>query len=139
MVMHPGYFRELEESNLREILSGGVGEILFLQIKMMTADNNEVQPEEIFAALPEGPERNLVADMLLNASRLDPAGKGAEHSREELGELLEWLVIEAKRNLSKNLTLQIKEAEKNNNFDVLEKLLLQKQNVEREMRGYGRV
>ncbi|MBM9605067.1 DNA primase [Desulfopila inferna] len=137
MVMNPRYFKELEEKNLRETLRGGVGEILFLQIKMMTAANSEVQPEEIFSALPEGPERNIVADMLFNASRSDFIGSAADQAEEELQELLEWLDGQNQRNLSRSLTLQIEQAQKENDFVALEKLLLQKQTIEREMRGYG--
>ncbi|MEE4240804.1 MAG: DNA primase [Desulfopila sp.] len=139
MIMNPQFFRELEEKNLREILQGGVGEIVFLQLQMMLKEKSEVQPEDLFSALPEGPEKTLVGKILIKAPQSAALSQGKKHAqdsgKEELGELLDWLDIQHKRNISNALTVKIEEAQRENDFAALEKLLNQKQHIEKEMRN----
>jgi len=134
MVMQPCFFAELERGNLRQVLQGGVGEIIFLQVRKMVEQGSEIQPEDIFASLPEGPERALVEKILLEASRIEKH-KGSEAAQTELQELLQWLEMQAKRTLSTSLMVEIEQAQKENDFAKLENLLRQKQTLEREMRG----
>ncbi len=134
MIMQPGFFAELENGNLRPALQGGLGEIVFLQMKRMVEQSKEVQPEDIFASLPEGPERELVGQILLEASRIEK-NTGGEAVRAELQELLQWLEMQTKRTLSASLMAEIEQAQRENDFEKLENLLRQKQTLEREMRG----
>jgi DNA primase len=139
MIMNPQFFNQLEEKNLRGVLQGGIGEVVFLQLKTMLKENNDVQPEDILSALPEGPEKNLVAEMLLKAPQFVAALQGERQRKDtrkdELGELIDWLDIQEKRHLSNMLSIKIEEAQRENDFAALEKLLLQKQVVEKELKN----
>jgi len=133
MILNPNSFRQLDDGNLRQILQGGVGEILYLQIKMMLGQAEDVQPEDILSALPDGPERNLVAEMLLNASKSERSNSNEEAKDEELKELIEWLTLEKLRNISKDLSNKIEEAVRSNDSKLLEQALQDHQKVEKEI------
>ena len=68
MVLQPKFFSNLEERGVRECLTGGVGEVLFLQLKSLLVKNPDAEPEELLTNLSEGVERSLVADLLLRAA-----------------------------------------------------------------------
>ncbi|MFN2353748.1 MAG: hypothetical protein ABR512_04385, partial [Desulfopila sp.] len=68
MILHLEFFQELERAGIRTILQGGIGEVVFLQIQSMIYENNDLQPEEVLQALPEGAERKLVSDTLFKAA-----------------------------------------------------------------------
>ena len=70
MIMHPLALPRLETAGIREYLTGGIGEILFLQIRSLLEKGRDVQPEDLLSALPDGPEREFVTEMLLKASSL---------------------------------------------------------------------
>ncbi len=137
MVMNPADFKALEEAGVRQSLQGGIGEIVFLQMKMMLQDGAEVQPEEILSALPDGAERSVVADMLLNASQLDSIqDDDNEEKNTELKELVEWLELKKMHSISESLSERIKEAQQNNDFSSLVNLLQEKQRVEIEIEKF---
>ncbi len=139
MIMNPQFFKQLEEKNLRGVLQGGIGEVIFLQLQTLINADEEVQPEDLLSALPEGPEKSLVAEMLRNAPQfaVTHQGKGQRKDTrtDELGELVEWLDIHEKRNYSKMLTAKIEEAQRENDFTAMEKLLHEKQVIEKEMKN----
>ena len=68
MILLPQFFLQLAEAGLRGCLAGGVGEILFLELQSLLAINPQTEPEELLTVVPEGVERRLVAELLLNAS-----------------------------------------------------------------------
>ena len=67
MVLNPRFFTRLAEGGLRDCLVGSVGEIVFLQLRRLIDTRTEVEPEELLSVLPEGAERAMVSDMLLEA------------------------------------------------------------------------
>ena len=134
MIMNPHHFEKLEEKNIRSALQGGMGEILFLQVKMMLASGKEVQPEEVLSALPEGPERSFVADVLLNAPQVGGVEEPTQQEKQELVELLDWLDTQEMRAVSNDLSRKIEEAQQNNDFQRLTELLQEKQNIEIQLR-----
>jgi DNA primase len=138
MVMNPHLFNALDARDVREVLQGGIGEIIYLQIKLLLAGGSVVEPEEILSALPEGPEKKLVSDMLLKAAQFSTFNTTEEVKKEELGELLEWLEYSKMRKLSREIDEKILSAQKNNDFKELQKVLLEKQRIEQEMRNITR-
>ncbi len=134
MVLNPRFLNELEEHGVRDVLQGSLGEIIFLQIKMLTKKNSDVQPEEILSGFQEGPERSFVSETLLAASLLEEAAEATE--RKELAELTEWLELENMRKQSTLISKHIEEAQLKGDFDDLENLLIKKQNIEKEMRKF---
>ncbi len=130
MVMNPGYFQELEGLGVREVLAGGLGEIVYLQVRELLGKDMDVQPEDILSALPEGPERKVVSDMLLQASERHGEADVPDFLQKEFEEVKQWLTLERLRILSKKLDHQILAAQQENDFDQLRALLARKQEME---------
>lgn len=130
MVLHLQHFKDLDGKEIRRVLQGGIGEIIYLQIKKMLADDVDTQPEEVLQALPDGPERKLVAEILIDAGE---SFKTAE-LKEELQEILSWLERQLMRQRSDDLSMEIEKAQLRDDFTLLAQLLQEKQKLEVEMR-----
>jgi DNA primase len=137
LVMHPHTLPRLEAGGIRDYLAGGVGEILFLQVKSLLEKGGEVQPEDLLTALPAGPERDFVREMLLSAPSLGHQTMEAEELEEEISEVTEWLRRENLKRVSVELLNKINELNGYSDPGVLEDLLKRKQEVDRELRGIG--
>jgi hypothetical protein len=135
MIFYPQYFRELEEKGLRSCLAGTVGEILFLQLQAILAKKTEVEPEELFTLLPEGAERNLVSELLMQAPERTGGLALAASPEEELAELLDWLQRQMLQRMSEDLQRQISAAQLRGDTEALHQLLVEKQGVDRQMQG----
>ena len=134
MVMNPADFTLLEEAGVRECLEGGMGEIIFLQMKMMLQERADVQPEEVMSAFADGPERSLVAEMLLNTSQLESIQEEDGEKSTEFAALLELLKLKKMRIYSSQLDAKIKEALENDDLSALADLLKEKEGVKEKMR-----
>lgn len=132
MLMNPGVFQQLEEVGIRENLAGGIGEIIFLQMKNMLTRAEEFHPEEILPHLSEGAERKVVSEFLLDASATD-AVLGDEGIDAEQQELIAWLKRERLQNRSKKLTQEIAVAQSSGDFSLVEELLREKQTLARQL------
>jgi DNA primase len=135
MVMHPLALPRLETAGIREYLAGGIGEILFLQIRSLLERGREVQPEELLMVLPDGAERDFVTKMLLKAPSLNSCSLDGEDMESETEEVMEWLRIEKLQQISLELLRKISDIRKETDPAVLQLLLQQKQKVDRELRG----
>lgn len=125
MILTPSIFDQLEEAGVRQFLEGSSGEILFLQMKAMLAKNPDFEPEELMSSLPEGPERAVMAEILLSAG-----GEGAEQQEDDVHELIAYLKVVSMRRESKELLQKISEAEKSDNVELLQELLMKKLQVD---------
>jgi len=134
MVLYPAHFRRLEQVGLRLRLASGVGEILFLQLQALHAKGREIEPEELLAALPEGEERALVAEILLAASSPDSGSTRCSGTEEELAELVLWLKREELKERDRNLTAEIENVPSDEHETVM-RLLLAKQKIDQELRA----
>lgn len=135
LVMCPLALPRLEEAGIREYLTGGIGEVLFLQIRSLLERGGDLQPEDLLTVLPDGAERDFVTEMLLKAPSLNqhnPEGDGLEG---EIAELMEWLRLEQLKGLSGELLQQINAMQPDCDPAALEVLLQRKQKVDRELRG----
>ncbi len=130
IVLNPGFFYDLDGLGLRAVLAGGIGEIVYLQVRELLEKGMDVQPEDVLSALPAGPERKMVSEMLLQASEKHKKNHLPELIQEEFAEVRHWLTLENLRILSKKLDHKILEAQQENDFDQLRALLAQKQEME---------
>ncbi|MFH2122243.1 MAG: DNA primase [Pseudomonadota bacterium] len=138
MVLHPAHFLRMEEVGLRPRLACGVGEVLFLQLKALHAKGRELEPEELLAALPEGEERALVAEILLTASSADSGSSYCSGTEEELDELLLWLKREELQEMSRQLIAEIGKVQRDEHeFVTLSRLLQEKQKIDKELQDLG--
>jgi len=137
MVLNPMSFHELEESGIRECLSGTVGEILFLQLRKGLAENPKLQPEDLLTLLPAGAERGMVADLLVNAAKktVAAAAVSVKDSEAERTELLEWIRCEALKKRSTALASQIQKVQGEGDFQRLQELIAKKVDVDKQLQN----
>lgn len=135
MVLHPQFLPRLETGGLRDCLAGSIGEILFLQLKNLLEKHGEVEPEELLSVLPEGVERTLVADLLLDA----PDGGAVEGDSAigdaEAEELLDWMRQYSLQRSSDRVLERIAEVQATGDFRQLQELLIEKQKIDRTLQG----
>ncbi len=135
MVLNPVHFKVLEEHGIRDALAGGMGEILFLQLKAMVEERGEFEPEELLSKLPGGQERKLVAELLMQASLRDLPENNDEdmESGSELGDMLHYLKTISLRKQSETVKVQMKEAEHTGNMEKLQGLVLKMVEIEKKL------
>jgi DNA primase len=134
MILQPKFFPRLEEGGLRECLAGGVGEILFLQLKGMLAKNPDAEPEELLTVLSEGVERSLVADLLLRAPNRSHVGDG-DDSGDEFTDLLHYLKRYHLKKDSEELMERMQRAQQDGDSGLLEELMVKKIEITRKLHG----
>ncbi|RPH43858.1 MAG: DNA primase [Desulfobulbaceae bacterium] len=135
MLFYPQYFDSLSENGLRECLAGSIGEVLFLQMQALLSGRSEVEPEELLSALPEGAERNLVADLLLKATERSGGNALSATPEEELADLLEWLKRFQLQQASENLQQQIANIGVPVDGVELHRLVMRKHEIDRQIQG----
>lgn len=138
MVLQPKFFSRLEEGGLRECLAGGVGEILFLQLKGLLAKNPEAEPEELLTVLSEGVERSLVADLLVRAqyhSLMKNSNNGSDDPADEFSDLLEYLKKYHLKKSSDDLMKRMQLAQQDGNIGLMQELMLKKIEITRKLHG----
>jgi len=134
MILHPQCFSALEEEGLRQCLVGGVGEVLFLELKNLLGKNPEAEPEDLLTVLPEGIERSLVADLLIKApSRAQ--GRNDDALQAELSDLLSYLRRYHLQRSSEQLLQQMKRAEQEGDAGLLQELMIKKVEITRKLHG----
>jgi DNA primase len=134
MILQPKYFSKLEKGGVRECLAGGVGEILFLQLKNLLAQNSDAEPEELLTVLSEGAERSLVAELLLRAPDRLHGGAG-DNSDEECAELLDYLQKYHLKKSSEVLMERMQRAQQDGDLGLVQELMMQKIEITRKLHG----
>lgn len=137
MILQPTYFHRLEAEGLRGCLTGGVGEILFLQLRRLLAENPDAEPEDLLTVLPEGAERNLVAGLLLKAP-VQGDGRDSGEPEDELGELLDYLRKHYLKKNSEELAQRMVLAQQEGNVPLVQELALEKVALDRKLLGEER-
>jgi len=135
MVRYPAHFSRIEEAGIRQRLAGGVGEVLFLQIKALHAGNPGFEPEDLLAVLPEGEERSLVVEIQMATRAVAESGLSSG-TEEELAELLLWLKRQELEEMKKNVVADLIRLPS----DAVEErdgLLLQVEKITKELHALG--
>ncbi len=132
MVLYPDRLGILTNAGLREVISGSLGEVLFLQLTRLRQERDMVEPEDLLSVLPEGPERKLVSDILLSAS----AGEGGSDKIEE-ADCLSYLQRSILIRESDRVMQEIIAAQHDNDFEKLQNSLMRKQELDKKIRALG--
>lgn len=135
MVLNPDLFFQLEEQGLQGCLAGSVGELLFFQMRELLGKEGPTEPEDLLTVLPDGAEKELVMQVLLDAPSLTDDPGGAGPNDHEAGELLEWMRKKALQKSAKDVLRRIEEAERIGDYETLTQLILEKVRIEQEVRG----
>lgn len=125
LILQPHCFSKLSEAGVRECLQESVGEVIFLQLQQLLESNPNAEPEDLLSALPDGPEREIVAQVLMNGH----VRKGDDENIAELQELAEHIAYLQKLSLQKksqNLLVQMQRAQDDGDMAQLEKLMQEK-------------
>jgi len=134
-VLNPEFVNVLDEAGLDEVLSGTIGEVIFLQLKILFEQKQgTLQPEDLLSVLPEGEERTTVASLLIRATSADDYTTG-DSSKKELEEIVLWLHQAILKRKSDTLMKTITEAQKNSDFDLISELMQQKMKVDSELKS----
>ncbi len=134
MVLQPKYFSNLEDGGVRDCLAGGVGEVLFLQLKSLLVRNPDAEPEELLTNLSEGVERSLVADLLLRAANRSQR-KNGDDPREELSDLIDYLDKYHLKKSSEQLMERMQRAQQDGDSALLQELMVKKIKIARKLHG----
>lgn len=134
MILQPKCFSGLEDGGIRECLEGGVGEVLFLQLKSLLVQNPDAEPEELLTVLSEGVERSLVADLLLRAPNRSH-GRNGDDSQEELADLLDYLEKYHLKKSSEELMERMQRAQQDGDLGLLQELMIKKIEITRKLHG----
>ncbi|MGB3209849.1 MAG: DNA primase [Desulforhopalus sp.] len=134
MILQPQFFSGLEEAGIRECLEGGIGEVLFLQLKGLLVNNPEAEPEELLTGLSEGAERSLVADLLLRATN-NSQGNNGDNAQEEYADLLDYLNRYRLKKSAKELMDRMERAQHDGDSGLLQELMMQKIEITRKLHG----
>ncbi len=106
--------------------------MLFLELKNLLSKNSEAEPEDLLTVLPEGVERNLVADLLSRApSRAQ--GRNEDELQAELADLLNYLRRYHLQKSSEQLLQQMHRAEQEGNAGLLQELMVKKIEITRKL------
>jgi DNA primase len=132
MVLNPNYFSRLAEGGLRNCLAGGIGEMLYLELESLLTKKPYAEPEDLLTVLPEGAERNLVSDLLLKAS-MHFAGEDSKSTDDEFIDLLAYMRKFQLKKQSDDLMQCIIQAEKAGDYNLLQKLMLEKVEITRKL------
>ncbi len=132
MILQPKYFSRLEDGGIRECVAGGVGEVLFLQLKSLLMRNPDAEPEELLTDLSEGVERSLVADLLLRAPS-HSYGRKADEPPEELSDLLDYLRKYHLKKSSEELMERMQRAQQDGDSGLLQELMVKKIEITRKL------
>ncbi len=133
MVKNPVYFQQLVEHEIDKTLAGTVGETICLQLSALKDQGLEhLAPEELFSELPPGEERSIVASILTEVEQTP--GAESEDADNLLGEVLSWLDRQRLKRCSEKLMLQIREAERLGEAETVSALLLEKMQVDRDLK-----
>ncbi|MCP4340792.1 MAG: DNA primase [Desulfobulbaceae bacterium] len=134
MILQPKFFFRLEDGGIRECLAGGVGEVLFLQLKGLLAQNPDAEPEELLTLLPGGAERSLVADLLLRAPD-SSQGEGGDESQQEFSELVDYLKRYHLKKTSEELMKRMQRAEQDGDSGLWQELMVKKIEITNKLHG----
>lgn len=137
MVLQPRFFPRLEEAGLRQCLAGGLGEVLFLQLKSLLDHNPAAEPEELLTVLPEGAERNLVAGLLLRPPVRSTDGD-EDRQQEELADLLRYLRRFHLQKSGDELLQRMQHAERDGNAGLLQELMIEQVEIRRKLHDHQR-
>ena len=132
MVLNPGHLCRLEEYGIRGCLVGGVGEVLYLQLKTMIEKNPDFEPEELLTVLPEGAERKLVAELLARGSLTDFED---EDEGTGLNDMLSYLKRARLQRDSDEMMVRIRLAESEGDQEKLQELIIEKVQISRRIHG----
>jgi len=129
LILYPEFFPKLWAAGLDDLVSYAPLSS-FLAILQQLEEADQLTPENIFSALPEGAERQYVARLFMEAAEapLDEDG-GA---RAMCDELVRWLAEEKLQRQEAELLRQIREAQANGDSELLRTLLRKKQECGRK-------
>jgi DNA primase len=125
LVFYPGYLKRFLEAGIEDILIEFPASNILDTLQKLAAAGEVTGPEQLMENLPEGPERSYVSRLLISSQFLRQQHQEglAENMAEEM---LVWLVRYRFKKEIRQLSEEIRNAQKNKEQDLLEELLHRK-------------
>jgi hypothetical protein len=125
LIFYPRYLKRFLEAGIEDILVANRASNILISLQKLAAENEEVSPEQLMENLPEGPERSYVSRLLISSPflRQYDQEKVTENMAEEM---LVWLVRYRFKKEIQQLSEEIRNAQQNQDQELLEELLLRK-------------
>ena len=132
LIFYPGYLKRFLEAGIEEILVETSASNILNALQKLTAENKEAGPEQLMENLQEGPERSYVSRLLMSSPFLRESEQEnlAENMAEEM---LVWLVRYRFKKEIQQLSQELRNAQQNDDQELLEKLLLRKAELNKLM------
>lgn len=136
MIFKPDRLADLEQAGVADILSGGIGEIIVLQLKRLVDERGfALQPEELLSSLPEGEERSLVASVLLDPTLSGRLSADPDQEEDTVQDIITWVRRIVLQKRSDALMNVLGEAQKNNDYEQINSLMRQKMEIDTELKA----
>ncbi|PID72886.1 MAG: hypothetical protein CR992_01080, partial [Desulfobacterales bacterium] len=126
-------FGLLADRGLQEMLSGTIGEILFLELSKLLESNPLAEPEELLTVLPESTERQFVAKLLQAPCQTPSVASEAREEKGELLDLLEFLERKRIKEAADSLLLRIRKAQADGDNGLLLQLLQEQFDINQKL------
>jgi DNA primase len=126
LIINPEYVQEFIKAGLEYSIEGESGRTILQHLVAVSQDGGLSGPEQILE-LTSGPERSFVSKCLIDFPELSD-----EQREEEAAEKILWLRENSLKSKMRQLTAQINQAQKDNDNELLMKLLKQKNKMREE-------
>ena len=125
LIFYPRYLKRFLEAGIEDILVENPAGTILNALQKLAAENEAAGPEQLMENLPEGPERSYVSSLLISSPLL------RQHDQEQLAEnmaeeMLVWLVRYRFKKEIQQLSVEIRNAQQDQDQQRLEELLHRK-------------
>jgi len=132
LIFHPRYLERFLEAGIDEILAEDPASNILNVLQQLAADNKNVAPEQLMENLPDGPERTYISRLLITSTFLEQNGQEAP-AEDMAEEMLVWLVRYRFKKEIKQLSEEIRMAQKSQDQKLLEELLHKKAKLNKHL------
>jgi len=133
LLLYPEFFDTLLAAGLEDVLREPVL-IDFIVFLKKIAQGGNCSPEMIFSSLADGPERDYVARLFMNAGGIE--GREGSTQQEMCDELVSWLRTNNRQRDEADLLERIRVAQQAGDHETLMELLQRKQECGRKRTGF---
>ena len=131
LIFHPNYFKRFLEAGIEDILVEGTARTILAALQKLHDGNDRTGPEQLMDTIPEGSERSYVSRLLISSHFLEH--DDPDVVKEMAEEMLVWLVRYRFKKEIEQLSVEIRNAQQQQDQELLEDLLRRKAELNRHL------
>ena len=131
LIFHPNYFKRFLEAGIEDILVEGTARTILAALQKIHDGNDRTGPEQLMDTIPEGSERSYVSRLLISSHFLEH--DDPDVVKEMAEEMLVWLVRYRFKKEIEQLSVEIRNAQQQQDQELLEDLLRRKAELNRHL------